>query len=1402
MQNAFSQRMTSTKVTNFLQRMEQNDPLRLKGLKARMLLTLFLAFLFSFTAPTASLPSLIIVLVAALTAIGLNGIWIALRPGSRYRIPITAAIDVLLVTASVRYLGAVETNFAWLYALIIIPHIIFSGHRLGLFVTVLSSVFYSVLLLGEYHGKIPELNLYVFTHRDFQDPAFFYKRLFIDNMIFLIAFVGAKEVSRITLRKNRELQKAHEEALRIRETLQQYTSGLEKTVGERTQSLTLTNEQLRAEISERGRIEKALRESKERYRMLVEEATDIICTIDMKTGLISSANAYASKVLGYDKPNEILNKLSFMDLVHPDDHAKVFERLREFALEKKRTPNFPLRLKQANGSYVHVEVNGATTYDSEGNPETFIGVLRDVTERKRAEEALRESEVRYRTLVDSSLTCICLIQDGKFKFANRRLIELAGYSLEELIEMSFLDLVYPEDRDFVRSVTQQRLNGQNVSPYSSYRTITRDGRVVWMQAFGTVVEHEGRPAILADLVDITELKRAEEELRSSGERLKILFEYAPDAYYLNDVNGNFVDGNKAAEELIGYAREELVGKSFLELNLIRADQLENAAAIMRENTRGKASLDDLILIRKDGSEVAVEVRIFPVRIDNQPMVLGIARDVTERKRADDLLRQSEEKYRTLLDSIEIGFYETDLEGNLLFFNESVQKVLGYPHDELLGMNYRQYVNNADARIIFNSFNKVFKTGTADKGFACNVITKHGSVKPIEFSVSLVRDVHGQPIGFRGVTRDITERRQAEEQLRKSEEKYRASEEKYRTLLELFDLGFYETDLSGNLLFFNETIREYLGYPADELRGMNYRRYVNEEDADIMFRAFNRVFKSGNAEKCFVCNVVTKKGSLTPVEFSVSLVRDENGSPAGFRGVTRDITERKEAEEQLRKSEEKYRTLFEESKDVICIASPDGELLDINAAGIHLFKASSKEELLKQNIFAFLFPLQEDRRRLEKAFTDRGFVKDFEVNTSDRNGRQLNLLITANSVRDDEGKIIAYRGIIRDVTEKKQLEQQLFQAQKMESIGTLAGGIAHDFNNLLGGILGYASFIKSKIDHNDKLYGYVDTIERSAMRAAELTSQLLGFARGGKYDTKTVNLNDIIIETMKIIGRTFDKSIEIETHLADELATVEADAAQIQQVLMNLCVNALDAMPGGGKLVIETEVADLSEDYIRLHFGAKKGDYVTLSVTDTGIGMDRETMKRIFEPFFTTKEKGKGTGLGLAMVYGVIKNHGGFIRVYSEPGAGSTFKVFLPAVGKAESKEPREDHLPRGGNEIILIVDDEAAIRSLAKDALEGKGYKVLLAEDGKEAIEVYRESFADIALVILDMVMPKMGGRETFLKMQEINPGIKALLSTGYSQNGKAKEILDCGVFGFIQKPYQVNKLLSKVRNVLDFTQA
>ncbi|MDY7030695.1 MAG: response regulator [Thermodesulfobacteriota bacterium] len=405
-------------------------------------------------------------------------------------------------------------------------------------------------------------------------------------------------------------------------------------------------------------------------------------------------------------------------------------------------------------------------------------------------------------------------------------------------------------------------------------------------------------------------------------------------------------------------------------------------------------------------------------------------------------------------------------------------------------------------------------------------------------------------------------------------------------------------------------------------------------------------------------------------------------------------------------------------------------------------------------------------------------------------------IKVRALDESQQKIII---ILNDVTEQKRREAQLQQAQKMEAIGTLAAGIAHDFNNLLMGIQGYASLM---LLHQDSDYPYYDMlkgIEKQVQRGAKLTKQLIGYSRQGRYEVRPIDLNRLIEETSDTFGRT-KKEITIHRNLSPDLFTIEADKSQIEQVLLNLYVNAADAMPDGGDLYLET-VNTTHEDIKDGAYDPKPGNYILLSVTDTGVGMDSKTQSRIFEPFFTTKEMGTGSGLGLASAYGIITGHGGYIDVSSKEDHGTIFKIFLPGR-KGENKEPQRGGRKRTGvvkgNETILFVDDEDMIREVGQEMLEVQGYHVLTASDGREAIETYEENMNTIDIVLLDMVMPHMGGDRAYDRLKEINPHVKVLLSSGYSIDGEAGEILERGCNGFIQKPFNINELSSKIKQILD----
>ncbi|MDY6954904.1 MAG: response regulator, partial [Thermodesulfobacteriota bacterium] len=406
------------------------------------------------------------------------------------------------------------------------------------------------------------------------------------------------------------------------------------------------------------------------------------------------------------------------------------------------------------------------------------------------------------------------------------------------------------------------------------------------------------------------------------------------------------------------------------------------------------------------------------------------------------------------------------------------------------------------------------------------------------------------------------------------------------------------------------------------------------------------------------------------------------------------------------------------------------------------------------------------------------------------------ICSTSPILDREGKLTGYTHVLKDITESKRLEAQFQEAQRLEAVGTLAGGIAHDFNNLLMGIQGRASLMGMDIDSDHPHHVHVTGIEDAVKRGAHLTKQLLGFARGGKYEVRPTDLSDLIEKSSEMLGRA-KKEIKIHRRYQKSTWTVEVDRGQIEQVLVNLYVNAWQAMPEGGDLYLETKNLSLDKGRARA-FDVKQGNYVKVSMTDTGVGMDEATRQRVFEPFFTTKELGVGTGLGLASAYGIIKNHGGVINVESEPGRGARFNIYLPASEKEIPEDKRRATQVSQGTETVLLVDDEVMIMEVGKEMLTALGYTVIEAENGKEAVELYKGNMDKIDMVILDLIMPGMGGGEVYDRLQEMDPKVRVLLSSGYSKDDWANEIIERGCHGFIQKPFNVEELSSKLREILE----
>jgi two-component system cell cycle sensor histidine kinase/response regulator CckA len=520
-----------------------------------------------------------------------------------------------------------------------------------------------------------------------------------------------------------------------------------------------------------------------------------------------------------------------------------------------------------------------------------------------------------------------------------------------------------------------------------------------------------------------------------------------------------------------------------------------------------------------------------------------------------------------------------------------------------------------------------------------------------------------------------------------------------------------------------------------------------------------------------------------------------------QGEIRDISQRKAVEKQLAENEEMYRDLIENIREAVFKLDEDGVILFISS-GIERISGYKPEELSGGNFSDFIF--QEDLKHIKEQFDKltKNILEPDEYRIVCKDG-EIRWISSSSRPIFESGTFRGIHGILADIHERKvaqqtlQNQQELLQqAQKMEAIGTLASGIAHDFNNLLMGIQGRASLLLMDSEIGRKEYEHLKGIEQYTKSAAELTQQLLGLARGGKYEVVPTDLNGLVQNSVDLFGRT-KKEIKIVTRLDPELRVVEVDSTQIEQVLLNLLVNAWQAMPEGGVISISTQNIDLLASDARV-FHVPPGRFVRVGVSDSGVGMDEKTRSRVFDPFFTTKEMGRGTGLGLASAYGIVKNHGGIITVYSEKGRGSIFHVYLPASEKAIAvKKEVQEEVP-GGNETIMLIDDEAMILDVARQLLVSLGYKVLTANSGGPALDIFREHHARIDLVILDMIMPLMSGSRVFEGLKEIRPEVRVLLSSGYSINGQAMDILARGCRGFIQKPFTIKELALKLREVLD----
>ncbi len=675
-----------------------------------------------------------------------------------------------------------------------------------------------------------------------------------------------------------------------------------------------------------------------------------------------------------------------------------------------------------------------------------------------------------------------------------------------------------------------------------------------------------------------------------------------------------------------------------------------------------------------------------------------------------------------------------------------------------------------------------------------ILRPDGTVRWIADRGFAIRDANGRVLRIIGVAEDITERRRAElERLRR--QKFLES-----VLYHAPD-AIITLDARHHVLDWNPGAEKIFGYTRAESIGRNLDDLVARLDATAEATSFTREVLSGQILPPIETIRYRKDGRPIHVIAAGAPIFVEN-ELRGVVAIYTDISVLKKAEHALRESEERFRVVYQTIPDpVAVIRMSDSRCVDINEAFSKLSGYPPREIIGTTAVEMGLWGHPAQRKEMLAGLSTQGFINNIEAEFKTRDGRIVTGLVSAKILflQDKPHALVITRDISQIKAaekERKQLEGQLRQAQKMEAIGTLAGGIAHDFNNLLMGVQGRTSLMMADLSADHPHREHLREIQSYVRSAADLTRQLLGFARGGKYELRPVDLNELVDTCTGMFARTH-KEIRVRTNLAPDLKTVEVDPGQIEQVLLNLFVNAWQAMPAGGDLFVRTENAAISSGEPHAA-DLKPGPYVKVSVTDTGSGMDAATRDRIFEPFFTTREMGRGKGLGLASAFGILRNHDGHIAVDSEKGHGTTFTIYLPVSEKAFQPSLAAAVEIHPGGETILLVDDERMILDVGQKLLEKLGYYVKTAGSGREAVEIYRRYRDTVDLVILDMIMPTMGGGRTFDALKDIDPHVRVLLSSGYSLNGQAADILQRGCKGFLQKPFDLGTLSQKLREVLD----
>ena len=1078
-----------------------------------------------------------------------------------------------------------------------------------------------------------------------------------------------------------------------------------------SRSYELELEELRAIMASKDERIASLEASEARYRQAVETSPNAILTVDRQEKILAwnescvrvsgrsiavgqDLSSLIVSTVGAGHLSEIVSGVfsgqsySHLTLAYiTPDESKI--KLMSRAYPVLNQEGAVVECVLANTELLFADLKRESRRESSTDPErevvertlelvsANVALKREMAIRKRFEDKLRESEERYRSLVQNSSTGIYIFQDGKFVFANDRIEEITGYQIQEIVGKNYRDFVHPDYIHLISAIPDAE-EFEFCEPHRyEFCGIHKNGKSLWVEVFFGFVRYLGRPAVMGEVLDITARKKAEHALQESEERYRAIFENAEDIIFIKDKESKYVNVNPAMEAFLDLPAAKIIGKT--DTSVFDAQEGVHTRSMDELVLKGQTVVEEQTKLVGD-TVTTFHVIKAPLRsVSNEIAgILGIARDVSDRKKVEEALRDKERMLQTTLTAspVAISYVEN---AKLKWSNQAMAEMFGYgEEDEYLGTKARDFYASEDEyhrvrRIFVQAISKGEPVETEAKFKRQDGSIFHGQLKITALDHSNVKK------GTISSIADISDRKKAEEALRKSRSRYRALFEQWQRIAEL------------------------------------------------------------------------------------------------------------------------YRTLLDASPDPVVVYDIEGLPTYLNSAFSQVFGWSFEEVQGKRIDFVPEDNWPETRQMIDKIIKGQNF-SNVETRRRTKEGKVIDVSISGASYYDEHGKVAGSVIQLRDITEYKLMEEQLRQAAKMEAIGKLAGGVAHDFNNLLTAMMGYSQILMRQLPEGGRHQDTLARIIRAAERAAEVTRQLLAFGRKQLLEMKTLDLNTLILDLEPMLQGLIGEHILLSIKLDADLGYIRADPGQIEQIILNLVVNARDAMPAQGALTIETANVNLDEDSLHTRDDVSGGPHVVLEVRDTGLGMSPETLSKIFDPFFTTKEKGVGTGLGLSTVYGIVKQHRGRILVDSELGAGTTFRVFIPKVTDtaAQVDQPQNIAAHPRGSETVLVVEDEAIVRDLACEMLRMLGYNTLMAGDPQEALELCHRHGGAIDLVLTDVVLPKMDGKTLFNEISSFMPNAKVIFMSGYTDNAIGRHgVLEHGV-QFLPKPFSVDLLASKIREVLD----